>query len=230
MARGFSKAVTSPQKQTDSLPLMNILNTSFLEHFANLKDPRIERSKEHLLKDIISIAILAVLSGADGWVAIEAYGRAKYEWLKSFLELPNGIPSHDTFSRVFARIEPQQFQECFLSWVNAIVGELELNVIAIDGKTMKQSYDRNDQQKALHIVTAWSSSHQLVLGQKKVAQKSNELTAIPELIEMLEIAGSVITIDAMGCQKDITSLIIKKKGDYVLALKGNQKLLYKAVK
>jgi hypothetical protein len=131
MARGFSKAVTSPQKQTDSLPSMNLLNTSFLEHFANLKDPRRERSKEHLLKDIRSIAILAVLSGADGWVAIEAYGNAKYEWLKSFLELRNGIPSHDTFSRVFALIEPQQFQEGFLSWVNAIVGELELNAIAL---------------------------------------------------------------------------------------------------
>ena len=130
----------------------------------------------------------------------------------------------------FSRIEPQQFQECFLSWVNSIVKELELEVIAIDGKTMKQSYDRNHEQKALHIVTAWSSSHQLVLGQKKVDKKSNELTAIPALIEMLEIAGSVITIDAMGCQKDITSLIVKKKGDYVLALKGNQKLLYKAVK
>lgn len=230
MARGFSKSVSSQQKQTGSLPSMNILNASFFEHFANLKDPRIERSKEHLLKDIIAIAILAIISGADGWVAIEAYGNAKYEWLKSFLELRNGIPSHDTFSRVFARIEPQQFQECFLSWVKAIVEELELNVIAIDGKTMKQSYDRNDQQKALHIVTAWSSSHQLVLGQKKVDKKSNELTAIPELIEMLEIAGSVITIDAMGCQKDIASLIIKKKGDYILALKGNQKLLYQAVK
>jgi len=230
MARGFSKGVTSQQKQKDSLPSMIFLNTSFFEHFTNLKDPRIERSKEHLLKDIRSIAILAVLSGADGWVAIEGYGNAKYEWLKSFLELPNGIPSHDTFSRVFARSEPQQFQECFLSWVNSIVGELELDVIAIDGKTMKQSYDRNDQQKALHIVSAWSSSHQLVLGQKKVDKKSNELTAIPELIEMLEIAGSVITIDAMGCQKDITSLIVKKKGDYVLALKANQKLLYKTVK
>ena len=230
MARGFSKTVTSQEKQIDSLPSLNILNASFLEHFATLNDPRIERSKQHLLKDIRSIAILAIISGADGWVAIEAYGNAKYEWLKSFLELPNGIPSHDTFSRVFALIEPQQFQEGFLSLVNSIVKELKLEVIAIDGKTMKQSYDRNDQQKALHIVSAWSSSHQLVLGQKKVHKKSNELTAIPELIEMLEIAGSVITIDAMGCQKDITSLIIKKKGDYILALKGNQKLLYKAVK
>lgn len=108
---------------------MNILNASFLEHFTNLTDPRIERSKEHLLKDIIAIAILAVISGAEGWVAIEAYGNAKYEWLKSFLELPNGIPSHDTFSRVFARIEPQQFQECFLSWIDAIVGELKLDVV-----------------------------------------------------------------------------------------------------
>ena len=230
MARGFSKAVNSQQKPTDSLPSMNLLNTSFLEHFADLNDPRIESSKEHLLKDIIAIAILAIISGADGWVAIEAYGHAKYEWLKSFLELANGIPSHDTFSRVFSRIEPEQFQECFLSWVNSIVKELELEVIAIDGKTMKQSYDRNHQQKALHIVTAWSSSHQLVLGPKKVDKKSNELTAIPALIEMLEIAGSVITIDAMGCQKDIKSLIVKKKGDYVLALKGNQKLLYQAVK
>jgi predicted transposase YbfD/YdcC len=230
MARGFSKTVNSQQKQIDSLPSLNILNASFLEHFAKVNDPRIERSKEHLLKDIRSIAILAIISGADGWVAIEAYGNAKYEWLKSFLELPNGIPSHDTFSRVFSRIEPQQFQEGFLIWVNSIVKELKLEVIAIDGKTMKQSYDRNGQQKALHIVSAWSSSHQLVLGQKKVHKKSNELTAIPELIEMLEIAGSVITIDAMGCQKDITSLIIKKKGDYILALKGNQKLLYEAVK
>lgn len=162
MARGFSKTVNYQQREINSLPSVNILNASFLEHFTNLNDPRIERSKEHLLKDIIAIAILAVISGADGWVAIEAYGNAKYEWLKSFLELPNGIPSHDTFSRIFARIEPQQFQESFLNWVNAIVGKLDLNVIAIDGKTMKQSYDRNDQQKALHIVSAWCSSHQLV--------------------------------------------------------------------
>jgi hypothetical protein len=121
MVTGFSKAVTSQQKQTDSLPSMNILNASFFKHFANLNDPRIDRSKEHLLKDIRSIAILAIISGADGWVAIEAYGNAKYEWLKRFLELPNGIPSHDTFSRVFARIEPEQFQQCFLSWVNPSV-------------------------------------------------------------------------------------------------------------
>ena len=206
------------------------MNVSFLNHFETLTDPRIERSKEHLLIDIVAIAILAVISGADGWGAIELYGKTKYEWLKGLLELPNGMPSHDTFSRVFARIEPKQFQECFLSWVNSITQKLELEVIAIDGKTMKQSYDRNQSQKPLHIVSAWSASHQLVLGQKKVNKKSNEVTAIPALLELLEIEESIITIDAVGCQKEIAALITKKKGDYILALKGNQKLFHKDVK
>jgi len=141
--------------------------------------------------------------------------------------LPNGIPSHDTFSRVFARIEPNEFQKCFASWVNSITQKLGLEVIAIDGKTLKQSYDRNEKQKALHIVLG--TSHQLVLGQQKVDKKSNEITAIPALLEMLEIEGSIITIDAMGCQKEIASLIIKKKADYVLALKANHKNLHKEV-
>ena len=230
MAKGFTSTLTSQQKTIGVSNPTDLLNVSFLNHFETLTDPRIERSKEHLLIDIVAIAILAVISGADGWGAIELYGKTKYEWLKGFLELPNGIPSHDTFSRVFARIEPKQFQECFLSWVNSITKKLELEVIAIDGKTMKQSYDRNHSQKPLHIVSAWSSSHQLVLGQKKVNKKSNEVTAIPALLEMLEIAGSIITIDALGCQKEIAALIIKKKGDYLLALKGNQKLLHKDVK
>lgn len=230
MAKGFTSTLTSQQKTIGVSTPTDLLNVSFLNHFETLTDPRIERSKEHLLIDIVAIAILAVISGADGWGAIELYGKTKYEWLKGFLELPNGIPSHDTFSRVFARLEPKQFQECFLSWVNSITKKLELEVIAIDGKTMKQSYDRNHSQKPLHIVSAWSSSHQLVLGQKKVNNKSNEVTAIPALLEMLEIAGSIITIDALGCQKEIAALIIKKKGDYLLALKGNQKLLHKDVK
>jgi predicted transposase YbfD/YdcC len=230
MAKGFTSTLTSQQKTIGVSNPTDLLNVSFLNHFEALTDPRIERSKEHLLIDIVAIAILAVISGADGWGAIELYGKAKYEWLKSFLELPNGIPSHDTFSRVFARIEPKQFQECFLSWVNSITKKLELEVIAIDGKTMKQSYDRNQSQKPLHIVSAWSASHQLVLGQKKVTKKSNEVTAIPALLELLEIEKSIITIDAMGCQKEIAALIIKKKGDYLLALKGNQKLIHKDVK
>lgn len=230
MAKGFTSTLTSQQKTPVLANTANFLSASFFNYFTTLTDPRIERSKEHLLIDIVAIAILAVVSGAEGWVGIEVYGQAKYEWLKGFLELPNGIPSHDTFSRVFARIDPKQFQDCFLSWVNSITQKLELNVIAIDGKTMKQSYDRNQSQKALHIVSAWSSSHQLVLGQKKVNNKSNEITAIPALLELLEIEGSIITIDALGCQKEIASLIIKKKGDYILALKGNQKLLYQGVK
>lgn len=230
MAKGFTSTLTSQQKTIGVSNPTDLLNVSFLNHFETLTDPRIERSKEHLLIDIVAIAILAVISGADGWGAIELYGKTKYEWLKGFLELPNGIPSHDTFSRVFARIEPQQFQECFLSWVNSITQKLELEVIAIDGKTMKQSYDRNQSQKPLHIVSAWSASHQLVLGQKKVNKKSNEVTAIPALLELLEIEKSIITIDALGCQKEIAALIIKKKGDYLLALKGNQKLLHEDVK
>jgi predicted transposase YbfD/YdcC len=230
MAKGFTSTLTAQQKTIGVSSPTHLLNACFLNHFGTLTDPRIERSKEHLLIDIVAIAILAVISGADGWGAIELYGTTKYEWLKGFLELPNGIPSHDTFSRVFARIEPQQFQECFLSWINSITKKLELEVIAIDGKTMKQSYDRNHSQKPLHIVSAWSSSHQLVLGQKKVNKKSNEVTAIPALLELLEIAGSIITIDALGCQKEIAALIIKKKGDYLLALKGNQKLIHEDVK
>ena len=230
MAKGFTSTLTSQQKTIGVSNPTDLLNVSFLNHFETLTDPRIERSKEHLLIDIVAIAILAVISGADGWGAIELYGKAKYEWLRGFLKLPNGIPSHDTFSRVFSRLEPKQFQECFLSWVNSITKKLELEVIAIDGKTMKQSYDRNQSQKPLHIVSAWSASHQLVLGQKKVNNKSNEVTAIPALLELLEIEESIITIDAMGCQKEIAALIIKKKGDYLLALKGNQKLLHKDVK
>jgi hypothetical protein len=221
-------ALTLKQENSTS-NINNFLNSSFLQHFINLNDPRIERTKAHLLIDIVAIAILAVISGADDWVAIETYGKVKYNWLKEFLELPNGIPSHDTFSRVFARIEPNEFQKCFTSWVNSITKKLGLEVIAIDGKTLKNSYDRNEKQKTLHIVSAWSTSHQLILGQQKVDKKSNEITAIPALLEMLEIEGTIITIDAMGCQKEIASLIIQKKADYILALKANQKNLYKEV-
>jgi DDE_Tnp_1-associated len=159
MVRGFNPTLTSTEKSPIESKTTYFLNTSFLQHFATLNDPRIERSKEHLLIDIVAIAIFAVISGAEGWVGIETYGRAKYEWLKSFLELPNGIPSHETFSRVFARIDPQQFQNCFLSWVKTIAEKLEVEIIAVDGKTLKQSYARNPKQKALQIVSAWSSSN-----------------------------------------------------------------------
>ncbi len=230
MAKGFKNSIKIQEQQNCSQEKSHFLQESFLKNFESLNDPRLERSKEHLLIDIVAISLLAVMSGAEGWVAIETYGIAKYDWLKEFLELPNGIPSHDTFSRVWARIDPSEFQECFQIWLSSITQKLGVEIIAIDGKTLRQSYDRRAKQKALHIVSAWSSSHQLVLGQKKVRDKSNEITAIPALIEMLEIEQSIITIDAMGCQKEITSLIRKKKGDYIIALKANQKCLHQDIK
>lgn len=205
------------------------LKSTFIQYFACLEDPRVERTKHHLLIDIIAIAILAVISGADGWVAIETYGQAKQEWLTTFLSLSNGIPSHDTFARVFARIEPNEFEKCFTNWMNAITQELGAQVIPIDGKSLRGSYDREAKQKPLTVVSAWASSHRLVLGQLKVNDKSNEITAIPELLKMLNINGSIITIDAMGCQKSIASLIRQQGADYVLALKANQGNLYSQV-
>ncbi len=206
------------------------LKNSFKNHFPNLKDPRIDRTKEHLLIDIIAISILAVISGADGWTAIETYGKAKEPWLKTFLELPNAIPSHDTISRVFQRLNPEDFATSFSSWINLIVQKLGVEIISIDGKTLKQSYDRNNFQKALHIVSAWANNNKLVLGQKKVDSKSNEITAIPALLETIDIAGNIVTIDAMGTLKEIAAQIINKKGNYILALKGNQSKLHQQVK
>lgn len=202
---------------------------TILKYFSNLEDPRIERTKQHLLVDIVAIAILAVLSGASGWVAIETYAQAKQEWLKQFLALPNGIPSHDTIARVFARLDPVRFEQCFHQWVESITQAIGTQVIPIDGKTLRQSFDRNQGQKAIHVISAWASSHRLVLGQLKVNSKSNEITAIPKLLELLDIAGCIITIDAIGCQKEIATQIVNQKADYVLALKGNQGKLYDEV-
>ncbi|WP_204106362.1 MULTISPECIES: ISAs1 family transposase [Spirulina sp. CCY15215] len=202
---------------------------SFQKNFAHVQDPRNEQRTSHLLIDIIAIALLAVISGAEGWGAIETYGKAKEEWLKKFLDLPNGIPSHDTFSRVFARLSPQEFEQGFQNWLENIVEQIDINIIAIDGKMLRQSYDRNQQQKSLILVSAWCQEHRLVLGQEKVDSKSNEITAIPQLLNQLDIAGCTITIDAMGTQKEIASQICQKGGDYILALKANQKNLYKAV-
>ena len=199
------------------------------DHFTNLPDPRVERTKQHLLIDIITIAICAVICGADSWVSMETYGQAKQQWLQQFLELPNGIPSHDTFARVFARIDPQQFQECFLHWIKSISKITDGEVIAIDGKTLRRSYDKSNDKAAIHMVNAWASANRLVLGQRKVDKKSNEITAIPELIKVLDVAGCIVTIDAMGCQKSIVKLITQKQGDYIITLKKNQKNLYKNV-
>ncbi len=200
--------------------------TKLAEHFEDIDDPRIERTKRHKLGDILTIAILAVICGADSWVGMESFGQAKEKWLKRILALPNGIPSHDTFARVFARLNPEQFQACFLSWVRSLVQLSEGEVIAIDGKTLRQSYDTNDNKAAIHMVSAWATENRLVLGQQKVDSKSNEITAIPQLLKLLEIEGCVVTIDAMGCQKQIARQIVERNADYVLALKDNQGNLY----
>lgn len=199
---------------------------SIIEHFGVVEDPRIERHKQHKLLDIIVIAICAVICGADGWVAVEAFGRAKYKWLKGFLELPHGIPSHDTFGRVFSLISPTQFQECFLSWIQAVAEVGEGQGVAIDGKTLRRSYDRGSDKAAIHMISAWATKNRVVLGQLKTEEKSNEITAIPELLKVLEVKGCIVTIDAMGCQKAIAKQIVEQQGDYVLALKQNQGNLY----
>jgi predicted transposase YbfD/YdcC len=200
-----------------------------VEHFSEIEDPRIERTKRHKLVDILTIAVLAVICGADSWVAMESFGQAKLKWLKRILELPNGIPSHDTFARVFARLNPEQFQQCFLHWVRSLVHLSEGQVIAIDGKTLRQSYDAADSKAAIHLVSAWATANRVVLGQRKVDAKSNEITAIPHLLRMLEIDGCIVTIDAMGCQKTIAKSIIERGAEYVLALKDNQGHLFEDV-
>ena len=199
------------------------------EHFAEVTDPRVERGKLHLLVDILVIALCAVICGADTWVEMEAYGKAKYDWLKEFLALPNGIPSHDTFARVLARLKPEEFQRCFLNWIRAVSDLTHGEVVAIDGKTLRRSFDRAAGKGAIHMVSAWATANQVVLGQQKVDEKSNEITAIPALLRLLELEGCIVTIDAMGCQKEIARTIVEQGADYVLALKGNQGVMYNEV-
>ena len=197
------------------------------DHFIEVEDPR-SHNVSHLLIDIITIAICGLISGADGWVEIEAYGNAKLLWFSQFLELPNGIPSHDTFGRVFAVIDPQQFRESFLRCVKAIADLMEKH-IAIDGKQLRRSHDRANHKAALHMVSAWSSENGIVLGQEKVSDKYNEIVAIQELLELLDLAKCIITIDAMGCQTKIAQKIIASDANYVLALKKNQEKLHEIV-
>ena len=197
------------------------------EHFASLEDPRVERTKLHQLLDIIVIAICAVICGADDWVEVELFGNAKLAWLRTFLELPNGIPSHDTFGRVFARLNAEQFQQCFLAWIQAVSEVTRGQVIALDGKVLRGSCDRVLGKAGIDMVSAWATANHLVLGQVKVDDKSNEITAIPKLLQMLEIAGCIVTIDALGCQTEIAQAIVERDADYVLAVKENQGHLMK---
>jgi len=202
-----------------------------LDHFSEIEDPRIERNKLHKLIDIITIAICAVICNADTWEDIEEFGKAKEAWFRKYLELPNGIPSHDTIRRVFIRLKPEQLQSSFLSWVQALRKlSPEAELIAIDGKTARRSFDSASDKPAIHMVSAWANRNRLVLGQVKVDEKSNEIDAIPRLLELMETEGCIVTIDAIGTQKKIAEKIREGKADYVLALKANQTAMHENVK
>jgi predicted transposase YbfD/YdcC len=206
-----------PRNKSDNGP------KAFIDFFANLPDPRLDRQKRHALIDIFVVTLCAVLTGAEGWTEVEQFGKVKLPWLRRFVKLENGIPSHDTFARVFRLIDPKEFGERFLAWVASICGSSGL--VAIDGKTVCGSYDKRDGKAAIHMVSAWAVENRLVLGQIKTNAKSNEITAIPELLRLLDVKGCIVSIDAMGCQKKIAQQITESGGDYVLGLKGNQSKL-----
>lgn len=193
-----------------------------LRAFAELEDPRMDRTKEHKLSDILTIAICASICGVDDWTKMEFFGNCKQKWFRTFLELPNGIPSHDTFRRVFMLLNPDAFEACFMRWVDGLVEASGGRLIAVDGKSLRGSLDRANAKAAIHMVSAWCDANQMVLGQVATDEKSNEIKAIPRLLKLIDIDKAVVTIDAMGCQKDIAKTIVEQGGDYVLQLKGNQ--------
>ena len=204
--------------------------TTLVEHFSVLEDIRDAKRRRHLLIDMLIIAITAVICGADGWTQIEEFGKSNEAWFRKFLKLPNGIPAHDTFGRVFSLLSPAAFQECFSAWIESVrtvhAGE---EIVAIDGKSLRRSHDRKRGLGPLHMVSAWAVNSRVVLGQRATEAKSNEITAIPELLDTLMLRGCIVTIDAMGCQKAIAEKIVDRGGDYVLALKGNQSTLAEQV-
>lgn len=189
--------------------------------FADLVDPRVERTKHHQLLDIVTIALCAVISGAETWVEVEQWGQSKVDWLTDWLGLPHGIPSHDTFGRVFSRIDPDQFEAGFLRWVQTVAKHAPQEVLALDGKTVRRSGDARPGLRPVHLVSAWASEQRLVLGQEAVADHDNEITALPLLLERLVLTDQVVTIDAMGCQRAIAAQVVAGGGDDVLALKAN---------
>jgi len=200
------------------------------KYFNSLPDPRIERTKLHDFTDILFIVICATLCSMEGWEEIEDFAHERKTWLKRFINLNNGVPSHDTLRRVFSKLDPKLFQTCFIRWVDGLQDKTSSQVIAIDGKTLRGSADKANGRSAIHMVSAWACENQLVLGQIKVDEKSNEITAIPELLDALFIENSVVTIDAMGCQKSIAEKIRDNKADYLLSVKNNHKQLYKEIK
>lgn len=199
-------------------------------HFGALSDPRIERTKRHSMTDILVLSICGFVCGIDNWVELEEFAEIREDWFRTFLELPNGIPSHDTFGRFFAALDPEAFSRCFSTWMKAVAEVTEGEVVAIDGKTLRRSFDRASSKAAIHMVSAWATGNGVVLGQVKTDEKSNEITAIPKLLETLHLQGCIVTLDAMGCQKAIVRDIVDKGADYVISLKGNQGTLHEKTK
>lgn len=202
---------------------------TLLDHFACLEDPRVDRTKRHPLRSIVAIAVCAVVGGAETWDEIEEFGVAKQEWFATFLDLPHGIPSHDTFNRVFAALDPVAFRSCFAAWMRAVAQVLPTEAIAVDGKTVRRSHDQVNGREPIQMVSAWASTNQLILAQERVSETSNEITALPDLLQVLALKGCLITIDAIGCQREIAQQILDQGGSYVLALKENQPKLREEV-
>lgn len=208
--------------------MANPTATPIARHIDCIKDPR-HHNTRHLLYDTLMIAFSAIISGADSWTQVEEYGRSKQAWFNEFLKLPNGIPSHDTFGRLFARLDPKGFQNFFTRWVQDLPKSLKGKTVAVDGKTLRGSHDRTNSKSAIHMVSAWAAEINLVLGQLKTDDKSNEISAIPELIKTLALEGAIITIDAMGCQKKIACIIVEENADYVIQVKSNQQSLHQNI-
>jgi len=216
-------------KRPPSPPAVTIA-PSLVEALRVIPDHRSEVGRLHPLDTILVIAICAMICGADNWVGIEAWAKAKQEWLETFLDLPNGVPSHDTFGRVFSALDPDAFQQAFIAWTAGLSSPLDGDVVAVDGKTLRRSFARASKRAAIHMVSAWSARQGISLGQLKTAEKSNEITAIPRLLNKLQLKGAIVTIDAMGCQKKITATIVDRGADYVIAVKDNQPKLYQGIK
>lgn len=203
-------------------------NIAFLDHFSQIDDPRINRKKLYPLNEILLVTLCGVICGAESWRDLEKFGNLKLDFLRKYLPYKNGIPSHDTFGRLYSLLDPKSFGDCFISWVEDLMDEIP-KLISIDGKTLRRSFDKAGCKLPIHLVSAFASEARMVLGQVKVDDKTNEITAIPALLDLLDMKGAIITIDAMGCQKEITAIIRKKNADYVLALKKNHKGLHEQV-
>lgn len=228
MDKGFAPESKSTKEESEKAAKQTL--QEWMSCFESLEDPRGRQGREHDFLSIVMIAILAVIGGAEGWDDIEIYAESHQAWLEKLLNLKNGVPHADTYRRVFALINPESLQTCFLGWIKQVVTKTEGEVIAIDGKQSRGSYDRNTKKSALHVVSAWASENRLMLGQVKVEDKSNEITAIPALLNLLDITGNIVTLDAMGTQANIADLIIQQGGDYVLSLKANHPKLLDSVK